>query len=140
MPVSILRVAACCTVLRSRWYQSGISSTCSPEFATSIKGVSRLPLPPPVRRRQPHLASSPGPCATPPPMLPLPWLSAQRKCGCQLRRGSRCPSECPLLRARPVLLPTAVPPAPLLPVLQLRRQTPPRHSARYGSVRCPMRV
>jgi hypothetical protein len=36
-PFSIPRVAACCTVLRSRWYQSGIRTTCSPEFANSKK-------------------------------------------------------------------------------------------------------
>src|ERR671912_259452 len=49
--VSFLYIAACCTVLRSRWYQSGIRSTCSPEFANSKKGISRLPFPPPSGRR-----------------------------------------------------------------------------------------
>jgi hypothetical protein len=58
--LSLLRFARCCTVLRSRWYQSGIRSTCSTEFANSEKGISCLPLPP-VRRIQPHPASSPSP-------------------------------------------------------------------------------
>src|SRR5215208_5447816 len=44
-PFSLLRFAACCTVLRSRWYQIGIRNTCSKEFANSKKGISRLPLP-----------------------------------------------------------------------------------------------
>src|ERR671911_2698707 len=113
--LSILRVAACCTVLRSRWYQSGIRSTCPPEFANSKKDISRLPFPPPPGRRiRPPRESSRGPFATPPPTLSLPWLIAQRKCGCQPRRGSRCLLERPSFRVGPVLLPTAVPPAPLL--------------------------
>ena len=44
----------------------------------------------------------------------LPCLSAQRKCGGQPRRGSRGLLERPLFRVGSVLLPTAVPPAPLL--------------------------
>ena len=92
-----------------------------------------------VRRRQLHLAPSPDPCSTPSPMLPLPCPSAQRKCERQPRRGSRCLWECPLFRVRPALLPTAAPPAPLLLLLQPRRQTPPRHSGLAGSFRCPMR-
>src|SRR5215203_3510654 len=78
------------------------------------KGISRLPFPPPVRRIRPHLMSSHGPCATHPPMLSLPCPSARRKCGCQPRRGSRGLLERPLFRVGPMLLPTAVPPAPLL--------------------------
>jgi hypothetical protein len=35
--VSFLRLDPCCTVLRSRWCQSGIRTTCSPEFANSKK-------------------------------------------------------------------------------------------------------
>ena len=113
--VSLLWVAACCTGLRSQWYQSGIRSTCSPEFANSKKGISRLPFPPPPGRRiRPPRESSRGPFATPPLTLSLPCLSARRKCGCQPRRRSRGLMERPLFRVGPVLLPTAVPPAPLL--------------------------
>src|SRR5919107_3417702 len=39
-PVSILRVAACCTLLRSRWYQSGISSTV--QVSSTIQAELRL--------------------------------------------------------------------------------------------------
>src|SRR5918998_2421799 len=98
------------------------------------ESINRLPLPPPVRRRRPHLGSSLGPCATPPPMLPLRCLSAQRKCERQPRRGSRCLLECPSFRVRSALLPTAAQPPLLLPLLQPRRQIPPRHSVLSGSV------
>src|SRR5215212_9096933 len=111
----------------------------SPGLAYSEKGISRLPLPPPVRRRQPHLASSSDPGATPPPTLPLPCLSAQRKCGRQPRRGSRCLLECPLFRVMPALRPTAALPAPLLLLPQPSRQIPPRPTGLVGSVRSPMR-
>src|SRR5918997_3349059 len=103
--LSLLRVAACCTVLRSRWYQNGIKTSdsytltvgpmacpralhrhssgrggCSLrslhalnplKFARQIRCLPLLP----VRRRQPHLGSSLGPCETPPPRLPRPCLS-----------------------------------------------------------------
>src|SRR5829696_6929228 len=101
--------------------------------------TDQLPASSPERRRQPHLASSPDPCATPPPILPLPCLSAQRKCERRPRRGSRCLFECPLFRLRLALLPTAVPPAPFLLLLQPSRQSPPRRSGLSGSVRRPMR-
>src|SRR5215218_3465300 len=140
-PVSLLCLALCCTVLRSRWCQSGIRCTFSPEFANSKKGISRLPLPPPqVRRRRPPRESSPVPCATPPPRLALPCPNAQGRCGRQLRRGSRCLWEYPLFGVRPALLPTAARSAPLLLLLQPHMQIPPRCSGLSGSVRSPMRV
>src|SRR5215204_810393 len=117
----------------------GIRSTCSTECAKSKKGISRLPLPPPVRRIRPHLMSSHGPCATHPPMLPLPCPSARRKCERQPRRGSRCLLECPLFRVRSAPLPTAAPPAPPLPVPWPGMQTPPRRSGLVGSVQGPRR-
>jgi hypothetical protein len=68
----LLRVAPYCG-------PGGIRSTCSPQFANSKKDISRLPLPPPPgRRRRPPQGSSPGPCATLSPILPLPCPSAQR--------------------------------------------------------------
>src|SRR5215213_9698003 len=100
--------------------------------------ISRLPFPP-VRRRQPHLASSPDPCSTPPPTLLPPCPSAQRKCERQPRLGSRCLLECPVLGVRPALHPTAAPPAPLLHVVRQRTRIPPRRSGLAGSVRCPKR-
>src|SRR5687768_18541902 len=72
-------------------------------FASQGREIRHLPLPPPARRRQPHLASSSDPCSTPLPTLPLPCLSAQRKYERQPRQGGRCLLECPLLRARPAL-------------------------------------
>jgi hypothetical protein len=46
-PVSFLRLAGCCTVLRSRWYQSGINSGNScfailPIRSTHLKYVQHL--------------------------------------------------------------------------------------------------
>src|SRR5215211_5774028 len=157
--ISLLAVAHRFSVLRPEWCQKWCQmsslwagdtisialpllmyrSTSSQKFANSEKRISRLPLPPPVRRRRPHLASSPGPCATPPPMLPLSCLSAQLIFERQPRRGSRCLLEYPLFRVRHALLPTAAPPAPFLPVLQPRRQIPPRPFGLRGSVRRPMR-
>jgi hypothetical protein len=64
-----------------------------PEFACAGREIRRLP--PPERRRQLHLASSPDPCATPLPMLSLPCPSAQLKCERQPRRGRRSLLECP---------------------------------------------
>jgi hypothetical protein len=88
--VSFLRLDPCCTVLRSRWCQSGIRTTCSPEFANSKKSVSRLPLPPPPGRWiRPPRESSRGSFATPLPMLSLPCPSAHGECERQPRRGSR---------------------------------------------------
>src|SRR5215211_4796428 len=109
------------------------------KFAIAGREISRLPLPPPGRRRRPHLGTSPGPCAAPPPILPLPCLCAQRIYERRLRRGSRCLLECPLFRVRYALLPTAALPAALLLLLQLCRQVPPRRSGLSGSVRRPMR-
>src|SRR5919107_180883 len=77
------------------------------------ESISRLPLLPPGRRIRPHLGSWLDPCATPPPILPLPSLSAQLKCGRQPRRESQCLLEWSLFHVMPALLPTAVPPAPL---------------------------
>ena len=108
-------------------------------LASTGREIRRPPVLPPARRRRPHPRSSPGPCATSPPMLPLPWLCARLKCERQPRRGSRCVLECPMFRVRPALLPTAAPPVPRLPLLQPRRQIPPRFSALAGSVRSPMR-
>ncbi len=102
------------------------------------ESIRRLPLPP-GRRRQPHLASSLGPRATPPPILPLPCLSAQRKCERQPQRGSRGLLECPLFHVRLVLLPTAAPPAPRLLLLHPGMQVPPRPSGLVGPVQDPMR-
>ena len=82
------------------------------KFATARRQISCLPLPP-VRKRQPHPASSPDPFATPHPILPLPCPSARRKCERQPRPGSRCLLEYPLFRVGLALLPTAAPPAPL---------------------------
>src|SRR5918995_2932701 len=74
-------------------------------LASAGKEISSLP--PPARKRHPHLASSRCPFATPPARLPLPSLSAQRKCERQPQRGSRCLLEHPLFRVRSALLPTA---------------------------------
>jgi hypothetical protein len=138
--VSVLWFAAYCIVVRFRWYQSGIRSACSPGFADSEREIRCLTLPPPPeRRRRPHLASSPGPFATPAPMLPLPCPSAQRKCERQPRRGSRCLLECPLFRVRPAPHSTAAPPAPFLLLLQPGRQIPPRSSGLPDSLQSPMR-
>src|SRR5215207_615066 len=98
-----------------------------------------LPLAPPGRRRQPRLESSLGPCATPPPTLPLPCLSAQRRYERQPQRGSRCPLEYPLFHVRSALLPTAAPPAPPLLLLQPSRLIPPSRGGRSDSSQCPMR-
>src|SRR5687767_7906584 len=119
-------------------YPESIHALKSLKFTSAGREVRCLTLPP-ERRRQPHLESSPYPCATPPPMLPLPCPSAQRKCGRRPRRGSRCPLEYPSFRVRLVLLPTAAPPAPLLPLLQPGRRILPRRSGFAGSVRSPMR-
>src|SRR5215210_8149970 len=136
--LSLLQVAGRCTVLRSRWYQSGIRSTCSPQFANSKKDISRLPLPPPPGRRiRPPRESSPYPCATLPPILLLPCPSARRKCERRPQRGSQCLLECPLFRARLVLLPTAVLPAPLSPVLRPSMRVPPSRPGRSDSSQCP---
>src|SRR5215204_2886238 len=110
----------------------------TPKLASVSREISCLPLPP-GRRRQPHLGSSPGPCATSPPKLALPCLSAQQKYERQPLRGSRCPLECSLFRVRPALHPTAEPPDPRLHLLQPRMQIPPRPTGRSGSVRHPMR-
>ena len=64
-PFSIPRVAACCTVLRSRWYQIGIRSTSSTTFASASREVSRPPLTPPARRRWLPPASWPVPPSKP---------------------------------------------------------------------------
>src|SRR5829696_10520262 len=55
------------------------------KFASTGREISHLPLPSPERRRQPHPGSSPDPFATPPPTLPHPCVSAQRKCERQPR-------------------------------------------------------
>src|SRR5918992_1480182 len=103
-----------------------------------LLGISRLPLPQ-GRRRRPHLASSLDPCATPPPTLPLLFLSAQLKCECRPRRGSRRLLECPLFRVSSAPLPTAAPPDPRLLLPQPGMRIPPRRSGLAGSVRYPMR-
>src|SRR5215212_121086 len=100
--------------------------------------ISRLPPPPGRRKQLPH-APSPDPCATPPPTLALACPSARRKYGCQPRRGSQGLLECPLPLARRAPHPTAAPPAPFLPLLQPRRQTPPRSPGLADSVRRPTR-
>src|SRR5215207_3335446 len=105
-----------------------------------VQEFRHLPLPPlPGRRRQPHLGSSPYPCATPLPILPLPCSSARRIYERQPRPGSRCLLQCPLFHVRLALLPTVAPPAALLLLPQPGRQTPPSRSALSGSVLSPMR-
>src|SRR5215210_6151996 len=45
-PLSFLRIAACCTVLRSRWYQSGINSTLASEWHVLPRLVHSGPIEP----------------------------------------------------------------------------------------------
>jgi hypothetical protein len=123
---------------RGGWSLRSLSAVKTLKFATVGRQIKCLPLPP-VRRRRPHLASSLGPCATPPPILPLPFLCAQLKFERQSRRGSRGPLECLLLRVTSALLPTAAPPVPLLLLPQPFTQSPPRRSGLAGSFRYPMR-
>src|SRR5919107_6240383 len=127
----LLRVAPYCV-------PGGIRSMCSPRFANSKKDISRWPPPPPPGRWiRPPRESSPYPCATPPPILLLPCLNAQLKCERRPLRGSQCLWECPLFRARLVLLPTDAPPAPLSAVLQPSMRIPPSRPGRSDSSQCP---
>jgi hypothetical protein len=74
--VSFLRLAECCTVLRSRWYQSGIKT--SDNYSLTSGPIARtcaLRSPPVVRFRCRPGAPSPAPWSVPSSLLrPRQWL------------------------------------------------------------------